>query len=1067
MEIKPKFDMTQDTPQEGDGGTHKDGVLGLYPKGSPSEQQERLAAKLLNEYERVMRLLAKGLGDPDFTGTWQGVGITNTADGIRKLKQELDLLANKVANIDTGNGGGGGAGGTANDIGTGIIVDFISDGDETTNEKIYIQDNIYTPQVAHVKYQPSYEVVSVEDRTVTLLGGKITTEKGIVGTIRTDLTHRGYEFPIDELLYLPNVDFAFGVGTSLPANEFNRVEVIDGAFALPTSAQSIFYKGQKVATATNELGAGMKTFTYTDINGNNPKEVCMVLVAGTVVNGFIDKTQVFNAYLAGRYPEYQTFTNYKVLFDARRNHGSVDTATVTNGTYYVYYMSPITQYYAIGVDKATGQLKKTEFVVTSKGTPLIDSGIFPLYFIIVQFDKDLHSNTIVPELCSFRVHSRYGHSAESSVRHYFIKDSLIDVREFKKRKVPVLSPAVSLVNLDVSKERIVQTDFNGVRSKVVPLFFSDAYSPSGELTTGYLIPYGEAYAKGTRSQLSLLLDGSLSGAFAGSMININRMMRIAAGLDGLDLRLLHVLTNIVAQKYNGSNWANYNDSSDLISQDNTLFEVVVYENKSILARAEFTRRQSSRSWEWTWDPLYGTDIPVSDPLKIEIWIRNVTNPQAGNVNGSVRYYCQSPITAVYSPLYTKMFTTIAGQRAQYTNDWHAVSTDFMVDRCRFEVSGGKLNLISGRLIKTTDVLEGRMYATVNENSIDGYITSLDNSAPQWSTYETAMTATLPLMRASVNSLINQYLAVLDANGSDVYLYAIHKQDARRVKEVKINMGLGVGDSIPVNNPVNGIYAPSLIVQCEVPDRPKVIVPVLNGTTLSVTAVTFPMGIYGNQIVEVVKEIDVTGLNFLGMYRTYEFDVQRNDPPIDVDILDGLQLFFYDTADDTLKLHVMCPRRRTPTNGYIMSAEWYLNIASDGGFALDTWHPGRDYYMRFNILKGRTVPSSIMPLFVLNNRYTVTVGRDIKPAVAGAFALYLGSTGERMMLRYANIENSVYASQTSLQDNQAVVVTDVEFTSFATANLAGFIQKDGIQYIDNTTPSSPALKILNPFTGTIN
>lgn len=1064
MEIKPRFDFTQDTPQEGDGGIHKDGVLGLYPKGSPSEQQERLAAKLFNEYERVMRLLSKGLGDPDFTGTWQGVNITNTADAIRRLKQDLTLLSNKVDNINNGGGGEGPASGV--EVGYGIIADFIADGETTVNEKIYIQDNLYTPQVPHVKYQPSYEVVSVENRTVTLLGGKVLTDKGKVGTVKTTLSHKGYEFPIDPLLYLRNVEFAFGVGTSLPANEFNRIEVINGTFAIPSGNQSIFYKGTKVGIAGDGLGAGMQTFTYSDINGANSKEVSIVLVAGTVVNGFIDKTQVFNAYLGTRYPETQTFSQYKVLFDPRRNAGGVDTSTVTDGTYYAYFMSPVTQYYVIGVDKSTGDLKTSLLLITANGTPIVDPNIFPLYFIINQFEKDLHSSEILPELCSFRVHSRYGHSAESSVRHYFMKDSILDVREFRKRKVPVLAPATSLQHVDPRFDRFVQTDFNGIRSKVVPLTFSDSYAPVAGFEGGFYIPYGEAYVKAAKSYMSLLVDGSLSATFAGSMININRMLRLAAGLDGLDLRLLHVSVGFAAQKYNGSNWASYNDSADLVSQDGTLFELVIYEGSSVVAKAEFTRRQSGRSWEWTWDPQYGTDVAISDPLKISVWLRNTVNPQNGNVTGSVRYLTNTPVTLVYSPLYSKIYTTIAGQRAQYTNDWHSVATDFMVDRCRFEVDSGALKLISARMIESTDILEGRMYSVLTSNSFDGSEQQIESGQTQWATYTTAMSASLPLMRASVNSLINQYVATLDSNGTDVYLYAIHKQDARRVKEVKLSLGLGVGDSIPTNS-VNGLYAPSIIVQCEMPDRPKVLVPVVNGTILSLNAVTFPNGIYGDQIVEVVKEIDVTNLSFIGMYRTYEVDSQRNDPPVDVDMLDGMNLFFYDNSDNTIKVHVLCPRRRTPGNGYLMSAEWYINLVNDGSFNLDNWAPGRDFFMRFNILKGRTVPSSVLPLFVLNGRYTVTSGRDIAPAQAGAFTLYLGSTGERVTVRYANVENTIYGANSVTQDNQAVQVTDIEFSAFDISNVAGVVQKDGIQYIDNTTPSAPVLKLLNPFTGTIN
>lgn len=1055
MEITPKFDFTQDTPQAGRGQNHKDGVLGIYPKGSPSEKNEQLAAKLFNEYERVMNALAEGLGDPDFSGTWQGADISSAGNAIRRLKQDLNLLAQRVDDINNG-GEGPGSVGNPEQLGIGIERDFLEDGDDTVNEQIVIQSNLYTPLVPHVKYQPSYEVVSVENRTVTVLGGKITTPSGKVPTIRNNnATHFGYEFPIDPLIFLPNQNFQFGVGTSLPANEYNKIQVVGGNFGVPYGFQEILFKGRQAGSGTYGLGAGSKTFTYSDLTGGNQKEVTFVLVAGTVVDGFIDTTQVFSVYLGHSYLSYQNFTQYKALIDPRQNTGLVDTGNVTDGAYYIYFYEGQTQYSVIGVKNSTGTLEMKELLLTSKGIPIIESGFTPLYFIVRNFDPQLYSNTAIPEECSFKVHSRTSHSAESSIDRYPIADSLIDVREFRKRKLPSLAPAASRQIFDTVRNPITYTDFNGIKSKVVPAFVGDIFiSAGGGIETPVLAPNGE-YVKATISFGAYEGKGSIAPFFGGAGPTQN-LLRIANGKDGLDLRLVHVGCGTNVQRWNGVSWISYDDSGDSVSQNDTIFEFVLLQNKTILAKAEFARKDISYSWNWTWDEEYGTNIQISDPFRLEAWLRVKTN-----ANATLYRYFVRGVGLMYSSLYTKLHTSIAGQTLNYLADWHATNPEYAIDAARFYVDSSDANKVKihvRRNIRGGEPLEFKDTTPLKRSP-------MENEPYQYSQktdISTSLTAnTIPEFRTSVNSLINQYFLVLDSNHEDVYLYAVHKQDPRRNREVKINLTLNPGDYIPTNKVVNGIESPIMILQCEMPDRPKAIIPVINGTTLSLNVVSFPWGVFGDQIVDVVKEIDITGLKFLGIFRNYDIDWERKIP-VDVDLLDGLQLFFYNTANNTIRIHNFCLRRRTPT-GYIFAAGRYINFGPPYG--IETWAPGRDFYIDFNILKDKTVPSDIAITFVLTDRNSDLYGRG-ETSHTGAFCAFIASENELMTVTYRNDESDVYLIGSTAQDANAVQTTNVQTRSFSTTGIVGFAQKDGMLYIDATTPSAPVVRTYNPFTDTI-
>jgi hypothetical protein len=189
-------------------------------------------------------------------------------------------------------------------------------------------------------------------------------------------------------------------------------------------------------------------------------------------------------------------------------------------------------------------------------------------------------------------------------------------------------------------------------------------------------------------------------------------------------------------------------------------------------------------------------------------------------------------------------------------------------------------------------------------------------------------------------------------------------------------------------------------------------------------------------------------------------------PFDVDVLDGLKLFFYNTSDNTIRIHILCPRRRTPTQGYIYSAGWYIN--SGPPYGLDAWAPGRDYYLNFNILKDSTVPTNVAVLFNLTERNSYLRSREsLDISTTGAFSLYVASDGKLLTATYRNAENSTYGIASTAQDGLVLQTTNVELQTFSVTNIAGFVQKDAIGYVNISTPTNPILVRLNPFTGTIN
>lgn len=856
--IIPRFDFSSEVPSIGEGGFNQDGVLGIYGKGTAADFQNRLDAKRWNEYERVMAESALAIGDADFTETFPGLKLHNVSDAVRRLKAELNAALALIAGQDL-----------ESNLDTrlyGIETGWNSIGLNTLGT---ITGTAYTPGQTFT-YEPSFEIIHTDTTSFKILGGRISLPNKVVTLIPSNEEDGSYQFDLPQTEFAQNVEFVFGPGTSLPAGPENRIEVVNGRFALPVNTLALDFLGKPLGTITYGLGAGVKQFEYINITGTSTQDVSIVLVAGTVADGFIDANLPISYYLGTdtfRSGDLEVIPpGYSVMVDPLSSSGK--SSGVTDGVYYAYYMVPDTQGYFVSVNKFTGLLDVSEAQITVEGSVKPGADFFPLYFIKGDFNPVYSSIQNIVEESRLYTLRRINHPMEYSVNTTNTNDAIIDVRRFKSKPKPHIVPAwVPKGYLENSE--IVRTDITGSEKKVLPLFIPLNLKHSKQRYTledikSLTTPELEELV--TLNHLYSIKFDYVFFPKEHREANHRKLGRYLTGSDGIYPKVAGFFGVVT---YNGT------DYTDLTQIDPDLkleIEIVSQDDTKIWKGSS---NDVSSIFSWTYDN--DSRMTVTSLTEISVSIK---------INKELPYPALvKELQIVLTPGYSKINSTSAGSGYKHLYDYQ-IGAQNSQEGITIS-SDGTVVVSRGISPLENEVLNVEAYNA--EDLVNTSVYNLDlglTSRPQWWKVTT--------------SIINQYLLFYD--GVNIKLARICITDPRNYDITTLSFPMGGGESFGLNNPISGIYQGGLNLEVSIPERPKVYAVIKGSTYYKIMVASF----YGNidttpeyEDLYTLNSVNPSTLACIGLFRRYHIDFENSQVPGNLDATDSLRIVFRDSSDVTV------------------------------------------------------------------------------------------------------------------------------------------------------------------------
>lgn len=849
MRVFPRFDFTSEVPSAGNGGFNKDGVMGIYGKGSAEEIQARLDARRFNEYERVMALLSEGLGDYDFAETFPGLKITNVSDAVRRIKTELTAaLALIAGNTDD------------EELDTrlyGIETDWVKTGLSTLGS---IYTDYYTPGLS-MSYEPSFEIVGTDTASVRILGGRISIPNQEIIVTPSLAPDGAYDFSLPETEIIENVEFVFGPGMTLPAGVENKVDVINGRFNLPVQNLALNFQGRPLGTLVYGLGVGVKQFKYVDIGGSNEKDVSIVLVSGTESGGFIDIDSPVSYYMG-----IDTFRSgdlesvppgYEVLVDPLSSSGK--TSGMTDGTYYAYFFVPDTKGYFLGVKTNTGLMAIEEALITENGELKPQDNVFPLYFIKGEFNPVASALGSVVEDSKIFTYRRLSTSLEHSINSAFTDDALIDVRRFKNKPRPIFIPPWVPKNF-LEGNIVLRSDIHGNVKKVLPMFFPVTLKNSKERYTLEKIKDLTLAEAQEITEINHQAYTPFNYIYFDKEVredNERILSRLVTGADGIFPRILGF--------YGKVEYLN-NEYTDLTQIDNTLKLEILVENRDGVLIWKGETQDLSNIYSWTVDNTSRLTIEALTDLDVKLKLSE-------NV-GSAIYV--KDLAVVLSPVYTKIGTTAAGSAFKELYDIE-LGPRRESNGLSFSTSG--ILTVSRKISKPES-----LYLTKELYDVSGIVNT-------FSVELDLSLGSLPKWWKSVYSQVNQYVLIYTAS-NEIKLVRINIANPNDFELVDIDFNFAPGEEIKATLFTGDIYSIGLDLEITVEERPKVIGIVQGSTYFYESVLSFNDGISATPDQQTVYEqesIDMTLWSVMGTYRNYLTDPQNSTLPGNLDILDGRKI----------------------------------------------------------------------------------------------------------------------------------------------------------------------------------
>ena len=853
--VTPRFDLSSEVPAIGNGGFNEDGVVGIYGKGSAKEIQNRLDARRWNEYERVMSLLAQGLGDYDFTETFPGLKITNVSDAIRRLKTELTAALSLITSQDQ-----------ENNLDTriyGIETDWASIGINTLGT---IVSEYYTPGLSY-RYEPSFEIIDTNSNSLKILGGKISLPDKIVTVVPSLNPDGAYEFDFPETEFSQNVEYVFGPGLSLPAGVENKIEVINGRFNIPTNTLALELLGKPIGTMTYGLGVGVKEFEYVNFSGNQTQDVSIVLVSGTVTGGFIDSSLPVSYYLGTdtfRSGDLEVIPpGYDVMVDPLSSSGK--TSGITDGIYYAYFMVPETKGYLLGVNKTTGLIELEDADITISGSVKVPENHFPLYFIKGDFNPVFSSIQNTVEESRIYTYRRVSHPLESSITTSLTNDGLVDVRRFKSKPRPHFAPSwVPEGYLEHSE--VVRTDVNGSEKKVLPLFVPLNLKHSKEQYTlqdikGLTTPELEELTR--LNHLYPIRFDYIYFPEEHREANSRKLGRLLTGSDGIYPDVIGFFGGV---KYNNVEYTNLTDIDPGLLLE---VEIISLDGTKIW---KGTSSDLSSIYSWTIDNDSRLSITSMTDLTINIKV---------NMELAFPVYL-TEFQTVLSLRYTKISSTSAGSAYKKLYDYE-IGKSRNTDGITF-LSNGKL-----QVTRKISPLENEIYNSEhynNENVINTSVCELDFGLTQE-----------PLWWTSSISLVNQYVLFYD--GTNIKIARIGIVDPRNYFVQTLNYPMLNTESFVLDNPVLNIHQGGLGLEVNIAERPKVTAVIKGANYFKVIVASFYEDLLVNpeyQTIYTSETIDTNAWKCIGLFRRYQNDFENAQVAGSLDVLDSMRIVFRNNSN---------------------------------------------------------------------------------------------------------------------------------------------------------------------------
>jgi hypothetical protein len=852
--VTPRFDLSSEVPAIGDGGFNEDGVVGIYGKGSAKEIQNRLDARRWNEYERVMSLLATGLGDYDFKETFPGLKITNVSDAVRRLKTELSAALALITNANQDN-----------DLDTrlyGIETDWASIGINTLGT---ISSSFYTPGLTY-RYEPSFEIIDTSTTGFKVLGGKISLPDKTLVVVPSLSDSGAYEFDFPETEFTQNVEFVFGPGLSLPVGPENKVEVINGKFSLSVNTLALELLGKPIGTISYGLGAGVKEFQFVNFSGTQTNNVSIVLVSGTISDNFIDSSFPVSYYLGTdtfRSGDLEIIpSGYDVMVDPLSSSGK--TTGITDGVYYAYYMVPDTKGYFVGVSKTTGLIELEEADITLSGSVKVPGEFFPLYFIKGDFNPVFSSLQNVVEESRIYTYRRISNPLESSISSSFTNDSVVDVRRFKSKPRPHFVPAwVPKGYLEDSE--ILRTDINGNYKKVTPLFVAldlrhskSRYSLENikDLSTPELTEL---------VRLNHLYSLSLDYIYFPDEFRERNKKKLSRLLTGNDSIYPDIIGFFGKVKYNGNE---YTDLT-LIDPGLTITTEIVDIYGSKIWKA--TGTDLSSIYSWSVDPDSTLSIKSLTDLSVKVKV---------NMELAFPVYL-SELQAVLSTHYSKIGSTGAGSSYKSLYDYEVGK----------ERTSSAVEFLSDGTLKVSRSISPLQSEILNLEYFDS------ENVLNTSTYGINLGLTQrPLWWKVSTSLVNQYIAYYD--GTDICIARVEIANPKNWSKAVINFPMIGGESYSLNNPVVGIYQGGFDLQINTPERPKVASIIKGSNYYKVAVASFYESVDIEpdfQTIYSLTGVNTTSLKCIGIFRRYQYDSENSQVSTNLDNIDGVRIIFRDDS----------------------------------------------------------------------------------------------------------------------------------------------------------------------------
>jgi len=919
--VEPKFDFTQNAPQESEGQFHTDGALGTAAKGSATAKHNRMKAPLFNEYERVMHSLADAVGDHDFIDIFPGTTIQNVSDAVRRAKQEIDSILAVLESAEDEE--------QVDRRYYGILTNWVHSG---RNNPGSIKGQYYAPGIEGYEYEPSFEIINITGRVVGILGGTVRLPPDVELTVvpSTEI-HGGFVFTVPDLEFSENDSFEFGVGMLLPASESNKVTITNGQFQIPIRKKPVNFAGKGIGQLENGRGAGAFNFEYRDLLGSNAKEVSIVAVAGdidTETGDRIDLTEFFVAHMGiNRFdvdtdwesPDYASI-GYDMVIDPTTGlvkcksyepsgGGTPVDGLKEGGDYYIYFMVPESVVYSLQLNTQTRQLELESAFITDAGEIQLNENSFPLHLIKVQFDPYLATFGASGASASLFSYGRTSSSAEHSLGFLGLADSIIDVRQFQHKPKPLHTPPFMPKDY-MELGQYKQVDIHGNENKVVPLFVPV------EMTTRETL---QAELEGsTVSSEAYVIRSNRDNIFDQVRVFSQDSIDITVSGEGKDLDSFqpreHYLLEELNSLFTGSKGIDIQVLG--IYATITVNDIVVTDLQSTGTKIKAFIESIDGDTIWdatTYTPgdLYSWDVDVAsektvtslESLQVNITLEN----DPSEITDVIEI---SEIHIILSPMSSKALTTTCGMEMKYNSDWET-GLDIEKGRITFN-SDGTFNVT-----RSIPKLEERYYSELWESkdplctsTISNVSTSL-SAKPLWWKVETSM--------------VNQYIIYLDANNEDIYIMRINIADPSINEEVQVEYAKEAGEEIPQWTAHDNKYSAQILdLEINAYERPTAIV-TLKGTDgtgpyIRMQAVNYYQGIDNPKKVENLDTIyiDTSVYRLIGNHRSYDVDSAHVGTPVNMDRLDGRYLYF--DSESAIRIVKIFPKVYINALGYQSYAE---------------------------------------------------------------------------------------------------------------------------------------------------